>query len=625
MIFGKTEESSYFLDTSDEEACNWMCLIAPATNCKEQNLICYQMGQDIYYTVMKDILPGEQLRVWYAPYYAVKMGAVPFNVDFTLKTNRGKVTDHVYESKQKLKEKERKKFHGMLLSREVTQKLAEQLPAKQLGARKFPERWECKICSAEETSVVSFAKHLMSHYKRFIANTSKLLECHICQQKFASEKLLVKHKVVQHKILIKRPRLLENMEEEESAVIDEPLKEEINDTHEPNESGMTSIVIANLTGELPSQFTQSRSQTIFVTNTGQIFSDPVPENELQDRQNDALNCISDEVENSNSQTVHNINNDKVMEDSVFSQENNNLSLSDSNTSHQFGPLGEQEQETEESESMSILSEYKPDTPVALNAQQNNGENIINIINAHVNLLEDNEEENSIISDKLKSNKIVEVVDSVTINSQTDKCSDIHNSIFDTFETRMNTETKDNTEVNNLISTSNEVSNNMNCIINPEDIESDETTAELRLTVDQDMSSAFLELVSVQNFGTSNNTNPNKESDTRDDGEGKSSLQDDIQLLRSFDLDSVPEEPNLLPDDNSKILDIGPPYNCDICNKEFHKADYLYRHLRKHTGEFTCVSCLAVFARKESLVNHLCLADSSTVAENASFTCPFCQR
>lgn len=32
---------------------------------------------------MKDIQPGEQLRVWYAPYYAVKMGAVPFNIDLT--------------------------------------------------------------------------------------------------------------------------------------------------------------------------------------------------------------------------------------------------------------------------------------------------------------------------------------------------------------------------------------------------------------------------------------------------------------------------------------------------------------------------------------------------------------
>jgi hypothetical protein len=43
----------------------------------------FQMGQDIYYTVMKDIQAGEQLKVWYAPYYAVKMGAVPFNIDLT--------------------------------------------------------------------------------------------------------------------------------------------------------------------------------------------------------------------------------------------------------------------------------------------------------------------------------------------------------------------------------------------------------------------------------------------------------------------------------------------------------------------------------------------------------------
>jgi hypothetical protein len=41
------------------------------------------MDEDIYYTVMKDIQAGEQLKVWYAPYYAVKMGAVPFNIDFT--------------------------------------------------------------------------------------------------------------------------------------------------------------------------------------------------------------------------------------------------------------------------------------------------------------------------------------------------------------------------------------------------------------------------------------------------------------------------------------------------------------------------------------------------------------
>jgi len=31
--------------------------------------------------------------------------------------NRDNPTDHVYESKQKLKEKEKKNFHGMLLSK----------------------------------------------------------------------------------------------------------------------------------------------------------------------------------------------------------------------------------------------------------------------------------------------------------------------------------------------------------------------------------------------------------------------------------------------------------------------------------------------------------------------------
>jgi hypothetical protein len=38
-------------------------------------------------------------------------------VCFLFQANRDKTTDHVYESKQKLKEKEKKNFHGMLLSK----------------------------------------------------------------------------------------------------------------------------------------------------------------------------------------------------------------------------------------------------------------------------------------------------------------------------------------------------------------------------------------------------------------------------------------------------------------------------------------------------------------------------
>jgi len=36
-----------------------------------------QMKQSIYFTAIKDILPGEELKVWYALYYGFKLQALP--------------------------------------------------------------------------------------------------------------------------------------------------------------------------------------------------------------------------------------------------------------------------------------------------------------------------------------------------------------------------------------------------------------------------------------------------------------------------------------------------------------------------------------------------------------------
>jgi hypothetical protein len=80
-------------------------------------------------------------------------------------------------------------YECISVGREVTQKLAEQLPARQLGARQVPDMWRCRLCCAQETSVVSFAKHLMSHYKRSLGHSERLLECHLCHQKFETEKV----------------------------------------------------------------------------------------------------------------------------------------------------------------------------------------------------------------------------------------------------------------------------------------------------------------------------------------------------------------------------------------------------------------------------------------------------
>ena len=65
---------SVCLDTTDENNCNWMCLVPTATSVEEQNLMAVQMGGDIYYITTKVIAPDTELRVWYAPHYARKVG-----------------------------------------------------------------------------------------------------------------------------------------------------------------------------------------------------------------------------------------------------------------------------------------------------------------------------------------------------------------------------------------------------------------------------------------------------------------------------------------------------------------------------------------------------------------------
>lgn len=68
------KDSVISLDTTSENECNWLCLVRAATDATEQNLIAYQMGTSIFYTAVRDIEAGEELRVWYAAPYAKKIG-----------------------------------------------------------------------------------------------------------------------------------------------------------------------------------------------------------------------------------------------------------------------------------------------------------------------------------------------------------------------------------------------------------------------------------------------------------------------------------------------------------------------------------------------------------------------
>lgn len=60
-------------DMSNEDDCNWMMLVRPATDHKQQNLTAYQQDDDVYFNTSQDVLPGTELRVWYGAFYAKKM------------------------------------------------------------------------------------------------------------------------------------------------------------------------------------------------------------------------------------------------------------------------------------------------------------------------------------------------------------------------------------------------------------------------------------------------------------------------------------------------------------------------------------------------------------------------
>lgn len=479
---------------------------------------------------------------------------------------------------------------------------------------------------------------------------------------------------MRHRVVLQRPRLLGSMEEDESAGVD-TAEEADNDVPEERNGRVTGIVIGNLMGELPSQISQPGSQAVFVTNTGQILTHPLNDCELQEQQHEALNVLLEQLQSTDSyrdssgaqfgpaaagcctsRTLESTDNSKISlttrngkivlktgaQENVFSdnglpEKDTELVLTHTDMTTQFESM----EEEEETESDGILAGYKPDsvTGLALNPQHSNADNVINIINTHVTIINDGSVTSS--ENQSKSAHVDSAMNILTTEATVDK-PEVHGSIFEEFRTNnaLSEEMLGKTCTENIRNSMGEefgvqncasvnppaggadviTTNNEDCVINTGDVKRVAESGELRLSVEQeDVTSAFLELVSEPNFDEADAQNVDKTA-------GIVKGHDGISLTADFSFDTVSQDTALLTSDNTKIMDVGPPYNCDICNKEFHKADYLYRHLRKHTGEFTCVSCLAVFARKESLMNHSCFVDASGTNEDAaSLTCPYCQR
>ncbi|KFP17791.1 PR domain zinc finger protein 15 [Egretta garzetta] len=126
-VFQKDGPLVYF-DTSNEDDCNWMMMVRPATEYEHQNLTAFQHDNDIYFTTSRDIPPGTELRVWYAAFYAKKM------------------------EKPVLKQ--------------VTSIANVNTPEGSGAAEAESSQWTCKVCSSAFQGPQLLTEHLLSHLEQ---------------------------------------------------------------------------------------------------------------------------------------------------------------------------------------------------------------------------------------------------------------------------------------------------------------------------------------------------------------------------------------------------------------------------------------------------------------------------
>uniref|UniRef100_A0A6A7G389 PR domain zinc finger protein 10-like isoform X2 n=1 Tax=Hirondellea gigas TaxID=1518452 RepID=A0A6A7G389_9CRUS len=77
LTFAFTDDSGAvkYLDTSDVDRCNWMCLIQPASSLVHQNCVLVERGEgELFFLTVETIAPNTVLRVGYSQPYAHKYG-----------------------------------------------------------------------------------------------------------------------------------------------------------------------------------------------------------------------------------------------------------------------------------------------------------------------------------------------------------------------------------------------------------------------------------------------------------------------------------------------------------------------------------------------------------------------
>ncbi|XP_071884637.1 PR domain zinc finger protein 15 isoform X3 [Anas platyrhynchos] len=167
-VFQKDGPLVYF-DTSNEDDCNWMMMVRPATEHKHQNLTAFQHDNDIYFTTSRDIPPGTELRVWYAAFYAKKMEKPVLKQVSSIANDMCLVVMEYDKEGNKVSSKPSTAVFPHKKTKKSSIPVADPAvnTSESSGAAEAESsQWMCKVCSSAFQEPQLLTEHLLSHLEQ---------------------------------------------------------------------------------------------------------------------------------------------------------------------------------------------------------------------------------------------------------------------------------------------------------------------------------------------------------------------------------------------------------------------------------------------------------------------------
>ncbi|XP_007070224.2 histone-lysine N-methyltransferase PRDM16 isoform X4 [Chelonia mydas] len=168
-------------DANQTGAGNWLKYIRVACSCDEQNLAVCPVNDQIYYKVIKEIEPGEELLV-YMKEGAYSLGNMPPSLEEE-HTFRCEDCDELFQSKLDLR---RHKKYACNSVSSLYETLNEELKQEGLGDGQV---YECKDCERMFPSKYSLEQHMIIHTEE------REYKCDQCPKAFNWKSNLIRHQM----------------------------------------------------------------------------------------------------------------------------------------------------------------------------------------------------------------------------------------------------------------------------------------------------------------------------------------------------------------------------------------------------------------------------------------------